>query len=294
MLNSWNDGPTTSTIIDFVQWAGNDVAPEERVAVFDNDGTLWCEKPAYIQLDFLVRRLAAKAADDPPLRSREPYRSAVDHDLAWFGGAITKHYEGDDSDLKLLAEAGLSVHMSLSVEQYAQYVSDFFAGTAHPTLGRLYRDCTYTPMVELLRYLEAHQFTCYIVSGGGRDFIRPVAQAIYGVPPERVVGSAQGLKFTDGGNLLIQPTLDVFDDGPEKPVRIWSRIGRRPLLAVGNSNGDDEMLQYCRGLRMLVSHDDVDREFAYTAGSERVLQRAAADRWTVISMRRDWATVFGG
>lgn len=294
MLHSWNRGPTTSTIIDFVQWAGNDVPPEERVAVFDNDGTLWCEKPAYIQLDFLVRRLAAKAADDPALRAREPYRSAVDHDLAWFGDAITKHYQGDDGDLKLLAEAGLSAHMSLSVEEYAQYVSDFFAGTAHPTLGRLYRDCTYTPMVELLRYLEANQFTCYIVSGGGRDFIRPVAQAIYGIPPERVVGSAQGLTFVDSGDLLIRPTLDVFDDGPEKPVRIWSRIGRRPLLAVGNSNGDDEMLQYCRGLRLLVHHDDADREFAYTAGAERVLQRAAADQWTVISMRRDWTTVFGG
>ncbi|OBB57909.1 acid phosphatase [Mycobacterium sp. 852013-51886_SCH5428379] len=293
MLDSWQGTSTRSAIVDFVQWAGNDIAPEERVAVFDNDGTLWCEKPAYIQLDFLVRRLAAKAAEDPDLGARQPYRAAAVHDLQWFGGAITKHYQGDDSDLKLLAQAGLSLHMSLTVEEYAAHVSEFFAGADHPTLARPYRHCTYAPMVELLRYLEANEFTCYIVSGGGRDFIRPIAQAIYGIPAERVIGSAQGLKFSESGDLLIQPTLDVFDDGPEKPVQIWSRIGRRPLIAVGNSNGDDEMLQYCRGLRLLVNHDDGEREFAYSAGAERALEHAAARNWTVISMRHDWTTVFG-
>ena len=135
----------------------------------------------------------------------------------------------------------------MTVEDHAARVSAFFAEAKHPTLGRPYQTCTYAPMVELLRYLEAHGFTCYIVSGGGRDFMRPITSTIYGIPPERVVGSAQGLKFegSDGhGDLLIQPALDVFDDGPEKPVRIWNRIGRRPILAAGNSNGDDEMLMY--------------------------------------------------
>lgn len=293
MLEHWRAGPTTSAIVDFVRGAVDDIPPEERVAVFDNDGTLWCEKPAYIQLDFLVRRLAEKAGSESHLRSQEPYRAAADHDLAWFGRAITKHYAGDDDDLEVLAAAGLSLHMSLTVEDYAAHVSDFFAEADHPTLGRAYRDCTYAPMVQLLRYLEAHQFTCYIVSGGGRDFMRPVTGELYGIPPERVIGSAQGLKFDDAGDLVIQPTLDVFDDGPEKPVRIWSRIGRRPLLAVGNSNGDCEMLRYCRGMRLLVQHDDAEREFAYTAGAERALDDAEELGWTVVSMREDWATVFG-
>ncbi len=165
----------------------------------------------------------------------------------WFGGAITKHYQGDDADLKVMAAAVMSLHESMTVEDHAALVSAFFAEAAHPTLGRPYLSCVYTPMVELLRYLETHDFTNYIVSGGGRDFMRPITGSIYGIPPERVVGSSQGLKF-DGaeghGNLLIQPALDVFDDGPEKPVRIWNRIGRRPILSAGNSNGDDEMLMY--------------------------------------------------
>lgn len=293
MLESWRDGPARSAIVDFVQWAGNDVAPDERVAVFDNDGTLWCEKPAYIQLDFIVRRLAEKAAADAELATQQPYRAATEGDLGWFGGAITKHYQGDDNDLGLLAKAGLSLHMSMTVEQYAARVDDFFASADHPILGRPYRRCTYAPMVELLRYLAANDFTCYIVSGGGRDFIRPVAQDLYGIPPERVIGSAQGLKFGGSGDLSIQPALDIFDDGPEKPVQMWSRIGRRPILAAGNSNGDDEMLRYTRGLRLLVDHDDADREFAYRAGAERVLEHAASEDWTVVSMQRDWSTVFG-
>lgn len=305
-LASWNDGQTKSAIVDFVarvttQGGPNYVAPEARVAVFDNDGTLWCEKPMYIQLDFLVRRLAEKAAADPSLRERQPYRAASDGDLQWFGGAITKHYQGDDADLKTLADAVLSLHHSMTVEDHADLVGQFFADALHPTLARPYPQCTFTPMVELIRYLDENLFTCYIVSGGGRDFMRPITSAIYGIPPERVVGSAQGLKFdgADGhGHLLIQPALDVFDDGPEKPVRIWSRIGRRPIFAAGNSNGDDEMLMYSGrpgepSLRMLVLHDDDDREFAYTAGAERALDHAEQFGWTVVSMRNDWVTVFG-
>jgi phosphoglycolate phosphatase-like HAD superfamily hydrolase len=305
MLDTWNDGPTKSAIVDFVgritrEGSSDFVEPEARVAVFDNDGTLWCEKPAYIQLDFIVRRLAEKAAADASLRDQQPYRAATNGDLDWFGAAITKHYQGDDSDLKTLAGAVMSLHESMTVDEHAAIVSAFFAEARHPTLGRPYQNCTYAPMVELLRYLEANGFTCYIVSGGGRDFMRPITSTIYGIPPERVVGSAQGLRFEgrDGhGDLLIKPALDIFDDGPEKPVRIWSRIGRRPILAAGNSNGDDEMLQYSGAptrpsLRLLVLHDDADREFDYAAGAERALDHAKTYGWTVVSIKNDWATVF--
>jgi phosphoglycolate phosphatase-like HAD superfamily hydrolase len=308
-LDSWSDGPTKSAIVDFVGRVTTEgldyVEPEARVAVFDNDGTLWCEKPAYIQLDFIVRRLAEKASADPSLAEHQPYEAALSGDLSWFGAAITKHYQGDDTDLKVLAGATLSLHESMKVEDHATRVAAFFAEASHPTLGRPYKACTYAPMVELLRYLEAHGFTCYIVSGGGRDFMRPITSTIYGIPPERVVGSAQGLKFEGGrgaeaghGDLFIQPALDIWDDGPEKPVRIWNRIGRRPILSAGNSNGDDEMLMYSGrpgkpSLRLLILHDDGDREFAYTAGAERALEHAAEYGWTVVSMRNDWAQVFG-
>ena len=304
-LASWVDGPTKSAIVDFVgrvttEGGPDYVEPQERVAVFDNDGTLWCEKPAYIQLDFLVRRLAAKAATDTSLAGQQPYKAASSGDLQWFGAAITKHYQGDDSNLNVLAGAVMSLHESMRVEDHAALINAFFDEATHPTLGRPYQECTYLPMVELLRYLEDHGFTCYIVSGGGRDFMRPVTAAIYGIPPERVVGSAQGLKFDamDGhGDLLIQPALDIWDDGPEKPVRIWSRIGRRPILSAGNSNGDDEMLMYsgrpgAAALRLLVLHDDGEREFAYTAGAERALEHAKTFDWTVVSMRDDWTTIF--
>lgn len=304
MLESWTDGPTKSAIVDFVgrvTTAGPDfVEPEARVAVFDNDGTLWCEKPAYIQLDFIVRRLAEKASAEPALAKQQPYQAASSGDLSWFGDAITKHYQGDDSDVKVLAGAVMSLHQSMTVEQHAALVSAFYAEAKHPTLGRPYAKCTYAPMVELLRFLESHGFVCYIVSGGGRDFMRPITSAIYGIPPERVVGSAQGLKFegTDGhGDLLIQPALDIWDDGPEKPVRLWNRIGRRPILAAGNTNGDDEMLIFsgrpdAPSLRLVVLHDDAEREFAYTAGAERALEHAQQYGWTVISMKNDWTTVF--
>ena len=291
MLETWNAGPTKSAIVDFVGRVTTDggpdyVAPEARIAVFDNDGTLWCEKPMYIQLDFIVRRLSEKAAADASLAEQEPYKAAIAGDLQWFGGAITKHYQGDDSDLKVLSGAAL--------------VNAFFADAKHPTLGRPYLTCTYVPVVELLRYLEAHGFTCYIVSGGGRDFMRPITSTIYGIPPERVVGSAQDLRFEgrDGhGDLLIEPALDVFDDGPEKPVRIWNRIGRRPILAAGNTNGDDEMLMFsgrpgAASLRLLVQHDDAEREFDYTAGAERALDHAKAYGWSVVSMKNDWARIF--
>jgi phosphoserine phosphatase len=295
-LASWNDGPTKSAIVDFVgrvttEGGLDHVEPQARIAVFDNDGTLWCEKPMYIQLDFLLRRFKEQAEADPSLRDQQPYKAAYTGDLQWLGDAVTKHYQGDDSDLKPLMGAILKAHHEITVEEHAGRISAFFVESKHPTLGRPYTSCGYAPMVELLRYLEANGFTCYIVSGGGRDFMRPVTGPLYGIPPERVVGSSVGLVYRDG-NLYTTDQPEFLDDGPIKPVRLWSRIGRRPIFAAGNSNGDIEMLEFTRGMRLLVLHDDAEREFDYTAGAEKSLEQAARDHWTVVSMRNDWATVF--
>jgi hypothetical protein len=296
MLETWTAGPTRSAIVDFVgrvttEGGPDFVAEESRVAVFDNDGTLWCEKPMYIQLDFLVRRFKEQAEADPALREQQPYKAAYTGDLSWLGDAVTKHYQGDDADLKPLLAAILTAYHELTVEQHASRVNAFFADARHPTLNRPYTACGYAPMVELLRYLEANGFTNYIVSGGGRDFMRPITGPLYGVPPERVVGSSVGLVYRDG-QLYTTNQPEFLDDGPIKPVRLWSRIGRRPILAAGNSNGDIEMLEFTDGLRLLVLHDDAEREFDYVAGAEKSLEDAKAQGWTVVSMRDDWTTVF--
>jgi phosphoglycolate phosphatase-like HAD superfamily hydrolase len=302
-LDSWRDGPTKSAVVDFVARVSEDgepdfVEPAARVAVFDNDGTLWCEKPMPIQLDFTVRRLAELARADPTLQDRQPYKAAYENDLHWMGAAMVKHYQGDDSDLKLLMGAITSAFETVTVTEYDAQVKAFFAEASHPTLRKAYRDCGYLPMVELLRYLEGHGFATYIASGGDRDFMRPVAGDLYGIPPERVIGSALGLKYqAEGGrtSLLYKAAMDFFDDGPEKPVRIWSRIGRRPILSCGNSNGDVPMLSYVAdgpALRLLILHDDAEREFDYTAGAEEALATAGQEDWTVVSIKNDWAEVF--
>ncbi len=297
-LGTWNDGPAKAALLDFVTRAVAELAPEERVAVFDNDGTLWVEKPAYIQLDFLVRRLSEQAAADPSLAASQPYLAAASGDLSWFGDAVTKHYNGDDSAFNTLAGAIFSAYQGLTVEEHAARVKAFFSDAAHPTLKRPYTACGYTPMVELLRYLEDNGFTNYIVSGGGRDFMRPVTSGMYGVPPERVIGSSVGLDYADG-NLVTTSTPEFLNDGPVKAVRIWGRTGRRPVLAAGNSNGDVAMLEYATGggphrpsMGLLVLHDDAEREFDYVAGAEKSLEQAKARGWTVASIRNDWAHVF--
>ena len=299
-LDGWCDGTTKAAILDFVDRVtrnGPDfVAPEDRIAVFDNDGTLWCEKPAYIQLDFVVRRLAQQAAEDTALLQQPPYAAAAAGDLGWFGDAVTAHYQGDDTRLSALGSAVLSAFKGMTVEEHAQRVRDFFADAHHPSLNRPYTACGYSPMVALLSHLEAHGFTNYIASGGGRDFMRPVTGALYGIPPERVIGSSVGLDFAEG-HLLTTSRPEFLNDGPAKPVRIWDRVGRRPILVAGNSNGDIEMLEYaCAGdrpaLALLVHHDDGEREFAYDVGAEKALERAEAQHWTVTSMRDDWAAVF--
>jgi phosphoserine phosphatase len=259
MLESWNDGPTKSAITDFVarvtEEGGPDyVEPAARVAVFDNDGTLWTEKPLVIQLDFTIRRFRELAENDPALRTQQPYQAAYEGDMHWLGGAVVKHYHGDDSDMKLLMIAVPKAFEAVTVEDYDRQVKNFFDEGNNPGLKRPYRECGYQPMIELLRYLEANGFATYIASGGDRDFMRPVAQEMYGIPPERI-------------------------------------------LAVGNSNGDVPMLTFsgtptAQALRLLLLHDDAEREFDYTAGAEQALETASQENWTVVSMKNDWNTVF--
>jgi phosphoglycolate phosphatase-like HAD superfamily hydrolase len=303
-LQSWNDTPARQAIVAFVERTtregGTDyVPPAERVAVFDNDGTLWCEKPMPIELGFILHRLADMCEADASLRDRQPWKAAYERDYTWLGDVITKHYHGDDGDVKVLMGGILRAFGGMTVEAYEQIASEFLSGP-HPTLSRSFRECGYLPMIELLRHLEANGFTSFIASGGDRDFMRPVTEEIYGIPAERVIGSSNALTYQEdehGGTLVYLEKPDVFDDGPTKPVRIWSRVGRRPILAGGNSNGDIPMLHYSRGptgqgLRLLVLHDDPEREFDYTAGAEQSLERAKTDGWTVVSIKNDWAAVF--
>jgi phosphoglycolate phosphatase-like HAD superfamily hydrolase len=307
LLASWNDGATSDAIRAFVERVTTEsspdlVPPEERVAVFDNDGTLWCEKPMPIQLDFILRRLAAMAEEDPSLRERQPWQAAYTRDFGWLGQVVTKHYQGDDRELPVVAAGVLQAFGDITVEDFEAQADTFLRDTQHPTLGRGYLACAYTPMVELLGFLAANGFANYIASGGGRDFMRPISQEVYGIPRDRVIGSSTTLAWEpdgQGGRIMRKPEMDVLDDGPAKPVRIWSRVGRRPILAAGNSNGDLPMLQFAEqsgrpGLRLLVVHDDPEREFDYAAGAERALEQAETQGWTVVSIRNDWATVFGG
>jgi phosphoglycolate phosphatase-like HAD superfamily hydrolase len=298
-LQHWNDDGARQAIIAFVDAVQREgepgyVPPAERVAVFDNDGTLWCEKPMPIQLDFTIRRLAEQAEADSSLRERQPWKAAHEQDFKWMGAAMVKHYHGDDSDLKLLMDAVERAFATVAVEEYQERVAAFFAAAQHPTLGRSYPSCGYVPMVELMRYLEAAGFSTYIASGGDRDFMRAVAESMYAIPPERVIGSSLGLDWEDEQSALVYKNkMEFFDDGPTKPVRIWSRVGRRPILAAGNANGDLPMLAHATGLRLVIRHDDETREFAYDAGSEDLLARADERAWTTVSMKDDWATVFG-
>ena len=304
-LASWIDGASKAAITDFVARVTRRGAPEfvpaeARIAVFDNDGTLWCEKPIPIELGFILERLATVARQDPSLADQQPWKAAKDKDYAWVGTVVDKHYHGDDSDVKVLIGGILKSFAGMTMETYQEDAGKYLHDGSHPTLHRRFIDCSYRPMIELLRYLEAHGFSTFIVSGGDRDFMRLITRQMYGVPGERVMGSSAALSYQENdrcGVLVYQAVPDVFDDGPVKPVRIWSRIGRRPILAFGNSNGDLQMLQFAGGerpaMRLLLLHDDKEREFAYTGGAERALQEASAKGWTVVSMRDDWKRVFG-
>jgi phosphoserine phosphatase len=304
-LPSWRDGPAKQAIVEFVARVsgeeGSEPVPvEERVAVFDNDGTLWCEKPLPIQLDFILRRLAEMAEADASLRERLPWKAAYEHDYDWLSAALTEHYAGNDTNVKILTAGILAAYDGISVEDFESRAREFLQSAKHPTLGRGYLDCVYAPMVELLGYLAANGFSNYIASGGGRDFMRPITQEVYGIPRQRVIGSSSALAYTSnerGGTITHKAQADYLDDGPEKPIRIWSRTGRRPVLAAGNSNGDVPMLHFTQhpdkpSLRLLILHDDDEREFDYTTGADKALDQATSDSWTVISIKNDWGTVF--
>lgn len=304
-LTLWNGTSTRQAIVDFVTAVTTPGSPsfvpqEERIAVFDNDGTLWCEKPMYIQLDYLLRKMAAQAERDPALRTKQPWKAAREKDFDWLGGVVTRHYMGDDRDLKIVLAGILALSHGQLVEQVEAEALNFIMNEYHPTLGLLYRHCVYQPMVELLRYLEANGFSNYIVSGGGRDFMRGFAQELYGIPRQRVIGSTVAYRYVEnkeGGQIEQRAELDVIDDGPGKPIQIWNVIGRRPILAAGNSNGDLPMLIFAGGsslpaLRLLVVHDDTEREFDYVTGAEKTIQIANEQAWTVVSMQCDWKQVF--
>jgi phosphoglycolate phosphatase-like HAD superfamily hydrolase len=304
VLPSWNDTGTKQAILGFVTVVTDEtspsyVQPADRVATFDNDGTLWCEKPMYIQLDYLLRKLAVQADRDPALRTQQPWQAALGKDYGWLGGAVTKHYQGDDRDLNVLLKGILTLSEGQPVEEVEAAARDYIARNRHPTLDLLYRDCVYQPMLELLSYLEANGFVNYIVSGGGRDFMRGFAEDLYGIPRQRVIGSTVAYRFVEGGrgHIVQRAELDVIDDGHGKPVQIWNVIGRRPITAAGNSNGDIPMLQFAASpshpsLRLLIFHDDAAREFEYVAGAEKSLELAKELGWTVVSMKKDWKTIF--
>jgi phosphoglycolate phosphatase-like HAD superfamily hydrolase len=303
-LKSWREGAARQAIVDFVDRTPSDgadaIPAADRVAVFDNDGTLWCEKPMPIQLDFILRRLVEMTHEDPGLADRQPWKAAREKDAAWLNSVITDHYAGDDGKVQVLAGGILAAYAGMSVEEFEGRSEAFLRSSSNAALQRGYLQTAYRPMVELLRLLAANGFTSYIASGGGRDFMRPISDELYGIPRERVIGSSATLAYAGdgtGGTITHTPAPEYLDDGPQKPIRIWSRVGRRPILAGGNSDGDGAMLDFTvqagrPSLRLLVLHDDADREFAYTAGAEKSLARAERDGLTVVSMRNDWTTVF--
>jgi phosphoserine phosphatase len=307
LLPSWHEGTSKAAILNFVQRVTTEDSPDfiplpERIAAFDNDGTLWCEKPIPIELDFILRHLAGIAEKDTLLRDRQPWKSAYEQDFGWLSDAITQHYHGDDSNVKVLIGGILQAFAGMTVEDYQAEALNFLRNAQNPKLNRPYLSTVYVPMLELLRYLEANGFTNYIASGGDRDFMRPITQELYGIPYERVIGSSSALRYQpdeQGGTIVYLAQPDVFDDGAMKPVRIWTRIGRRPIVAGGNSNGDISMLEYVShtsrlSFGLLINHDDNDREIAYTAGAEKAIEAAKQRGWVVVSVKNDWSQVFEG
>ncbi|ACA15721.1 NapD-like protein [Methylobacterium sp. 4-46] len=300
-LPSWNDGAPKRAILDFVArvsgGGGPDfVAPAERVAVFDNDGTLWAEQPIYFQVAFALDRVKALAPEHPEWKDAQPFKGIV---------------EGDPKAVAAAGERGLlqvmaATHAGMTTETFNGIVADWLKTARHPRFGRPYDSLVYQPMLELLAYLRANGFKTFIVSGGGVEFMRVFAERTYGVPPEQVVGSSGVTKFElrpDGTPVLVkEPKVEFIDDGPSKPSGIDRFIGRRPVLAFGNSDGDHQMLQWTAagaGPRFLglVHHTDAEREFAYDRQShvgrlDKALDEAGRRGWTVVDMQRDWNAVF--
>jgi phosphoserine phosphatase len=287
LLSSWSAGAAKTSILEFVDSVTRPgpsyVAPADRIATFDNDGTLWCEKPQYVQADFLARRWKAMVEADPAKATEQPYKAIVENDRAWLAN-LADHVP---ELLKGVTEA----YQGITVEAFAQAVREFFATATHPTLGLPYTRVGYQAMRELLDLLHARHFLVFICSGGGRDFMRPVSDEMYGIPRERVIGSAMTVQYRDGELYTTSHVERPIDDGTGKPEHIWMRTGRTPVLAGGNSDGDVPMLETAR-FSILIHHDDDEREFAYDTGAEKALAAADQHGWTVVSMKHDFATVF--
>ena len=295
-LPSWNDGAAKTAILEFVEKTTREGSPDfvpvpERIATFDNDGTLWAEKPLYFQLFFVLDQVKAMAPQHPEWKTQEPFASVLRGDLE---GALV----GGD---KALLELALATETGMSTAAFERQVKDWIATARHPQTKRLYTEMVYEPMLELLTYLRAKGFKTFIVSGGGIEFMRPWTEKVYGVPPEQVVGSSVATKYEllpDGPVIMRLPKIEFIDDKEGKPVGINSHIGRRPVAAFGNSDGDQQMLEWTtvgqKGARlaMLVHHTDAKREYAYDKGTEKALEEAKARNWTVIDMAKDWKVVY--
>jgi phosphoglycolate phosphatase-like HAD superfamily hydrolase len=300
VLPSWNDGAAKSAILDFVarvtKEGGPDyVRPAERIATFDNDGTLWCEQPVQVQVFFLIDRVKELAAKDPSMSERQPFKALLGHDHK------TLHALGKQGIQELFA----ATHAGMSDEEFDRIARAWFASAKHPKFGRLFKRCTYRPQVELLGYLRENGFKTFIVSGGGVDFIRAFAEEAYDIPREQVIGSSGKLRFeakNGHAGLTKLADLNSFDDREAKPQNIGLHIGRRPLLAFGNSDGDLAMMRYAvsgQGARLalLIHHDDAEREVAYDrefrlSPLTEALDKAEEYGITVVSMKRDWNVVF--
>jgi phosphoserine phosphatase len=299
-LPSWNPGATKLAITDFVKKTTTEGSPDyvrvsDRIALFDNDGTLWVEQPMYTQLAFLLDDVRKQAAQHPEWSTTEPFKFVLENDLAGLAAA------GVPGLMTLLA----ATQCGMTTEEFAKTARDWIETARHPKFGRLYTQCVYQPMLELLEYLRAHDFEVYIVTGGGMEFVRPWAERVYGVPLRRVVGSSLKTKFEmqDNQPVLVRTSeINLLNDGDGKPVGIHEFIGQQPIAAFGNSDGDLEMLQWTASgsgarLILLVHHTDEEREYAYDAHSafgrlSKALDEAKARGWEVADMKRDWNTIF--
>jgi len=299
-LPSWNDGSTKDAIVEFVARVTDpnspDFVPEaERIATFDNDGNLWSERPVYFQLLFAADRVRELAPDHPEWADTQPFKGVLEGDLE--AVAATGHHG--------LLELVMATHAGMTTVEFEEIVKDWLATARHPELDRPYTELVYQPMLELLDYLRAHGFKTFITSGGGIEFMRPWVEGVYGIPPEQVVGSSIKVEFQDreGGPVLVRlPEIDFNDDKEGKPIGIHKFIGRRPIAAFGNSDGDFQMLQWATsgdgpGFGMIVHHTDDEREWAYDRDSpvgrlDRGLDEAAERGWIVVDMKRDWKTIY--
>ncbi len=300
LLPSWNNSKAKKSIISFVEKVTDPksesfVKPEERIAVFDNDGTLWSEQPIYFQLAFANDRVKALAKDHPEWKTEQPFKAVLENDM----DTLAK------SSVEGIFKIVMATHAGMTTVEFEEIVRKWITTAKHPKFKKLYTELVYQPMLELLTYLRANEFKTYIVSGGGIEFMRPWTEQVYGIPPEQVVGSSikTKLEFVDGNPVLIrQAQLDFLDDKEGKPIAINKHIGRRPIAAFGNSDGDLQMLQWtCAGdgarFCLYVHHTDSEREWAYDRKShigklDKGLDEAQVEGWTVVDMKKDWKVIY--